>query len=392
MSSVLLFQSHVDDVLASFTRKLNTEFVNKGEVMGEVIDFSQWATFLVADMIGKVTCGQPLGYIDRGCDFDGVLEANDKLMLYFSVVGMNPVLDKFLDKNTVYPIGVSSFRNFTRVALQLIERYKGEDKRDPLRPDFMDRFIESKVACPDVIDDVQILSYIAGQYVAGVDSTAAALRSIFYLSLKNPSVWGRLQAEILAAPFAQEDSMNLPAPFAEARAIPYLEAVIREAVRLYPGSCFPIERYVPAGGLTLPDGSFVPEGVAVGFNAYIVNRNKEIFGLDADVFRPERWLRDDENGEAEEDYKLRLTKMNNYDLSFSAGSRKCIGMNLGLMLLYKTAATLVALYEFELADPGKEWEIRSFVFPKQSGINVRMRQRGEMTIRKELGMPKPTGY
>lgn len=331
-------------------------------------------------MIGKVTCGQSLGYIDRGCDYDGVLEANDKLMEYVSVIGMNPGLDKFLDKNTIYPLGTSSFRNFGRVALQLIERYKGEDKRDSLRPDFMDRFIGSKAAYSDVVDDKQILSYVAGQYIAGIGSTAAALRSIFYLCLKNPSVWSCLQSDILAAPFAQ-DSTHLPAPFAQARTIPYLEAVIREAVRLYPGSCFPIERYVPAGGLTLPDGSFVPEGVAVGFNAYIINRNKEIWGPDADVFRPERWLRDEENGETEEDYKLRLTKMNNCDLSFSAGSRKCIGMNLGLMLLYKTVATLVALYEFELADPGKEWKIYSFVFPKQSGINMRMRHRSGITIR-----------
>lgn len=44
-------------------------------------------------------------------------------------------------------------------------------------------------------------------------------------------------------------------------------------MRLHPTVCMPLERYVPAGGLTLPNGSVVPPGTAVGINPYIVSHN-----------------------------------------------------------------------------------------------------------------------
>lgn len=170
--------------------------------------------------------------------------------------------------------------------------------------------------------------------------------------------------------------MQLPAPYAQARSIPCLEAVIREALRLYPGSCFTQERYVPEGGVSLPNGDHVPAGVALGLYTYVLYRNKGVWGEDAEVFRPERWLRaQDDDGvetETEEAFKVRLTHMNANDFSFGAGSRTCIGKNLGMMDVYKTVATLVAMFRFELADPGMEWTIHNSMFPRPSGVVLKI--------------------
>lgn len=206
------------------------------------------------------------------------------------------------------------------------------------------------------------------------------MRSIFYLSLKHPSVWKRLEEDILAAPFAQPGSQQLPAPYAQARAIPYLEAVVKEALRLVPGNMFAQERYVPDGGLELPGGAYVPKGTAVGFSAYTIHRNTGVWGADAAAFRPERWLRDAAAGETEDEYAARLRVYNEGDLSFGAGSRRCIGMHLGLMEVYKAVATLVALFEFKLADPDKEWDLKAELFPRATGIETCIRLREGMTL------------
>lgn len=218
---------------------------------------------------------------------------------------------------------------------------------------------------------------------AGADTSAAALRAIFYLTLKQPRVWAKLKEAVLAAPFAQPETLHLPAPYAQARAIPYLEAVIREALRLIPGEMFPQERIVPAGpgGLTLPDGQVVPQGTAVGFTSYVMHRNKAVWGADADEFRPERFLRED--GESEEAFAERMRAYNDCDLSFGAGSRKCIGMNLGLMEVYKAVATLVAMFDFELTFTG-EWNLRAHLFPRATGITCRIRKRQGMELRSEI--------
>jgi cytochrome P450 len=198
------------------------------------------------------------------------------------------------------------------------------------------------------------------------------------MSLKHPSVWKQLEADILAAPFAQPGHQQLPAPYAQARAIPYLEAVIKESLRLVPGNMFSQERYVPAGGLPLPSGAYVPAGTAVGFSAWVLHRNPDIWGADAAAFRPERYLR--AAGESEAQHAARLRLYGDSDLSFGAGSRRCIGMNLGLMKVYKTVATLVALFEFKLADPDKDWELKAELFPRATGVELCMRLREGMAL------------
>lgn len=136
----------------------------------------------------------------------------------------------------------------------------------------------------------------------------------------------------------------------------------------------PLKRFVPPGGHTLPNGDFLPGGTTIGMSPYITNRNRSIYGEDADVFRPERWLRDVDGGEAEEAFHTRLQAMHKADLSFGGGSRVCIGKNLGLFQTYKVLATLITLYDFELSEKA-DFKVICSWFPRQEGLRVRMKRR-----------------
>ncbi len=74
--------------------------------------------------------------------------------------------------------------------------------------------------------------------------------------------------------------------------MPYLQVVMKEALRLHPGIGFPLERYVPPEGATLC-GIDLPGGTIVGVNGHVIHRDREIYGPDADEFRPERWIESD---------------------------------------------------------------------------------------------------
>ena len=146
-------------------------------------------------------------------------------------------------------------------------------------------------------------------------------------------------------------------------------------MRLHPSVPMPLERYVPAPGLALPDGSHVPPGAAVGISPYVAGRNAACFGGDADAFRPERWLR--AAGESEAAYGDRVRAARTVaDLAFGGGSRVCIGRHLALMELYKMVATLVNRFEIELVDPAREWDVVGRWFFRQKGIICRLRRRG----------------
>lgn len=67
--------------------------------------------------------------------------------------------------------------------------------------------------------------------------------------------------------------------------------MINETLRIHPSTGTILERYVPQGGVVI-HGTFIPEGTTIGVNAWVMNRNKDVFGEDVDDFRPERWLDD----------------------------------------------------------------------------------------------------
>lgn len=153
-------------------------------------------------MVGAVTFSQPIGYLEKGHDFDGTLGDSESAMDYFAVVGMIPVLDLWFDKNPVKHAGPPGFNTITGISLRhLVDRYQGNDTdyHDPEKPDFLDRFIEAKQANPKEVDDAEIASWLMINMIAGADTTATTLRSAFHYSFRDKRIWKRLQEEALTA-------------------------------------------------------------------------------------------------------------------------------------------------------------------------------------------------
>lgn len=361
----------MNSILNVLCRELDIRF----EASEQSFDLGHYLLYYAWDVVGTVTFSQPFGYLEKGCDFDGTLKASESALDYFSVVGMAPALDRWLDKNPVMHIGPPGFNTITGISLKrLIDRYQAKDieHHDPGKPDFLDGFIEAKHAHPEEVDDAQIISWLMVNLIAGADTTAATLKSAFYFCLRDQRIWKRLSQEIRATNLPQAG----PVSSKDARAIPYVEAVIREAIRILPGVSMPLERYVPRQGYRLPDGSFLPGGTIVGSNPYLLCRNKEIFGEDVEDFRPERWLRAVEDDETENAFQARLAAMNSVDLCFGGGRRVCIGKHLGLFQVYKVLVTLVMAYEIDMADPEKEWKVTNSWFVRQEeGLEVRIKKR-----------------
>lgn len=326
-------------------------------------------------MVGAVTFSRPFGYLDKGDDFDGTLTDSATSQDYFSLVGSMPFLDRLLGKNPVMQIGVPGFRVITgKIVKWLTDRYQGSDRdyHDPEEPDFLDHFIEAKNADPEEVDDAQIVSWLMINVMAGADTTALVLKTAFYYCLRDERIWQRLRRELLGAG-AREGT---PVPYEIAHSAPYLEAVVREALRILPGISMSLERYVPKEGYRLPEGSFLPGGSTVGVNPYLIARNKAIYSEDVEDFRPERWLRDNDAGETQEQFEARLAAMNSVDLTFGGGRRICIGKNLGLFQVCKVLATLVTSYEMELVNPEAKWKVINSWFPRQEGgLDIRITRR-----------------
>ena len=119
---------------------------------------------------------------------------------------------------------------------------------------------------------------------AGSDTTAILMRTIVYSLLSYPDTLQRLIDEL-----ASLSPSDQPVTWKESRSLPYLDAVIKEAGRLHPPFGLPLERVVPAEGATIC-GQYFKGGTVVGMSAWVVHRDKDVFGKDAAEWRPERWL------------------------------------------------------------------------------------------------------
>jgi cytochrome P450 len=131
--------------------------------------------------------------------------------------------------------------------------------------------------------------------------------------LKNPQTYASLKSEI--DEFDREGKLSNPISYAEANKMPYLQAVMKEAMRMHPAVGISMPRYVPPKGAEI-DGRWYPGGTVVGVNAWVIHRNKEVFGEDADRFRPERWLEDDS--------KAKVMARNMYQVSSQPRPSICI--------------------------------------------------------------------
>jgi cytochrome P450 len=160
--------------------------------------------------------------------------------------------------------------------------------------------------------------------MVGTDSTATAVRCILYYITTSPRVYSTLTQELLSATLTRPVLRD-----SEARALPYLQACILEGLRVWPPVASLIYKVAPPQGDT-HNGLFIPGGTRISYSAWALHHSKQMYGADADIFRPERWL--EASGE-----KLNAMERS-VQLVFGTGKYGCLGKTIALLELNKVFA------------------------------------------------------
>lgn len=131
------------------------------------------------------------------------------------------------------------------------------------------------------------------------------MQSFFWQVLDSRPVYQNLVREIEDA---VKNGMIPPEgniTWTQSQELPYFQACLKEAMRVRPAVGLNISRLVPPEGTEL-DGHFFPGGTSLAVNGWVLHRDKETFGQDADDFRPERWLEDEERSRRMERYMFQV--------------------------------------------------------------------------------------
>ncbi|KAH7890187.1 cytochrome P450 [Phlebopus sp. FC_14] len=230
----------------------------------------------------------------------------------------------------------------------------------------------------------EIMAQMKVLMLAGYETTSITLTWVLLELAQNPDIQTKLRDELLA--FGADPSYD---QFSSS--LPYLDAVVHECLRVHPplqeftrvataDDVIPLSEPVRTKSGQLVDHISVAKDTLITISIACINRSASVWGLDAKVFRPERWL--DEEGLPK---KAQEVQGHRHLLTFVDGPRTCLGKGFAIAELKSVLSVLVKNFVFELRD-GAETKIEM-----GRGMLMRPRVVGEEGTRMPLRVRRYEG-
>ncbi|KAL4251988.1 cytochrome P450 family protein [Abortiporus biennis] len=325
------------------------------------LDCLPWYNYLAFDIIGDLAFGAPFGMLQAARDAAPVAVSAEDAMkgygnqncevqylpavqiindrgTYSATMGvLAPWMRPLAKKLPWFSNGSESVKKLAGIAVAAVATRLTTPSD---RMDLLQKLQDARDDDGNVMGREELTAEALTQLIAGSDTTSNSSCAITYHLAHNPKVQAKLHQELDDALGNEDDAV---ATFDQVKKLPYLEAVINEALRIHSPSGIGLPRVVPEGGLVVCGESF-PEGSILSVPTYTIHRDPNVWGEDIEAFRPERWFEQDKNA---------IQKTFN---PFSYGPRSCVGRNLAQMELLIIIGSILRRYEFVLQEPEKHFD------------------------------------
>ncbi|MFE4662000.1 cytochrome P450 [Streptomyces hydrogenans] len=238
---------------------------------------------------------------------------------------------------------------------RVVSRHRdgGED-----RPDLLSRLLTARDETGTHLSDREIRDETVTLYIGGHETTSSTLVWAWYLLSRNEKVRRRLTEELDRVLADHEPGYD------DYASLTYTQAVVKETLRLYPTIW--LLTGIAKEGATL-GGTRIPPGTRVWSSQWATHRDPRWYG-DADAFRPERWLADDDAEPAE--------KIPEYAwYPFGGGPRVCLGTRFALVEAVLVLAVLARRYDLDV-EPEEIRPVPSLTLQPDREVRARVRARG----------------
>ncbi|KAI0692676.1 cytochrome P450 [Cerioporus squamosus] len=219
--------------------------------------------------------------------------------------------------------------------------------------DILSKLLQANMAASDAdkLPDDQLIAQITTIVFAAMDTTSGVLAHILHMLAEHPDIQERLRHEITSACRANDG--NRPT-YDQLSELTLLDCVCRETLRMFPPLVFlprtavkdavlPLSTPIRARDGTLMHEIAVPKGTSVVISILASNRNRAIWGEDADEWKPDRWLK-----LPEAVTEAHIPGVYSHLLTFLGGSRACIGFKFSEMEMKVVLTTLLQHFKFSV--------------------------------------------
>ncbi|KIX94105.1 uncharacterized protein Z520_10131 [Fonsecaea multimorphosa CBS 102226] len=339
-------EESIDDRVLDLVNLIQREGVEKRAP----IDFAVFAQYFTLDSLTHIAFGRPFGFLIENKD---LYDYNKSSTAFFPVMEMStnlPFIHSILSSSLMQalagpkPEDKAGLGAIIGIAQKIVADRFNPNSESKNERDMLNSFIRHGLT------QLEAESESLLQILAGSDSTATTIRMTFMYILTNPAVYATLRGEIDGAIQAGHISFPVVKNAEANTALPYLQACIKEGLRLWQPLNGMQTKLSPPDAEIVVSGVRVPPGTQVGLSQHTMMRRRDLFGPDAAVFRPERWL------EADPDTAKAYERV--WELSFAEGRFSCLGKGIALMELNKVFVELFRRFDFGIVNPVRTMETK----------------------------------
>lgn len=214
-------------------------------------------------ILGSLTflkLGKAFGFLGKGSDISGIMPAIHEFARYGAVIGVlhewHPMIFRLLQM--IAPSGSQGLAYIAQFTAQAIAECSQRATPHDTHGNLLSSMYAMHQKDPEAFKLQDIHYHSIPNIAAGSDTTATTLSAVLYFLCKVPRTLDVLRCELDER--RKKGQFSELITFKEAQGCPYLQAVLKETLRLHPGNGLPMPRVVPKGGMTLA-GRFFPEAV-----------------------------------------------------------------------------------------------------------------------------------
>ncbi|KAJ7647813.1 cytochrome P450 [Roridomyces roridus] len=374
-------------------QKLRDTYLNELGIAEEprTMNMHYWSSRLTLELISQAAFGQsldPLNSEDSAHPYTVAVRAMLPAALPLSVFRLTTPYLKYLGPKSlrrwlVHALPWPALNEMGKVvdviystAVSTYKQKKTIDLDDPSHKDVMSVLLNAnkRASQEDRLPENEVISQMGTLTAAAHDTTPNALARIFWHLGQDQRVQDKLREEILSAKL-DINNPDIVQLYDELMALPYLDAVLRETLRLTsPVSMLQrranvdtsIPLWKPIIGVDGSDITTLNVTKGTDFILVIVNahRDPEIWGPDALEFKPERWLNPlpDAVGDAA------LPGVYFQLLPFGGGFKACIGYKYAELQMKVMLYTLLSAFKFQPTTDKVIWNMHMVATPSVEGV------------------------
>ena len=304
-------QKSTDALEVELTRPLVQKWIQRlkerlGNKDHAVINFTDWIDFVITEVVGKVSFGMEFGYLDKLEKHPGLHLVSDTART-MAIVSCMPSLKWFL------PLMISWRKLYRTVKyMDNIGEYiktcnsKIEQGEKAAKTSICAMIKQTGAETDDALTLSELVDECTVFVIAGADTTATVINNCFFYLAKHPEIQDKVVKELHEHYDSLDDVLT-----ADIAKLPYLHAVLRESMRIWPAVTGHQER-INREEDSIISGYHIPKGTEIASSLMYIVHDPANFH-DPWTFKPERWI------------DPACTDNLASSKPFSVGSRICIG-------------------------------------------------------------------